>query len=67
MARTLIHVPERASTGDIVEIRVTIAHPMETGHRRGSDGGRWHPADGVRPAGEVVDSLQALLRAALLL
>ena len=36
-------------------------------HQPGSDGGRWHPRDGVRPAGEVVDSLPAFLRAALLL
>lgn len=36
-------------------------------HQTGTDNGRWHPADGVKPANETVDSLQALLRAALVL
>lgn len=38
MARTLIHVPERVRAGEVIEIRVTLSHPMETGHRRGNDG-----------------------------
>ena len=40
MARTLITVPQDAKRGDVVEIRVLIAHPMETGFRAGSDGKR---------------------------
>lgn len=36
-------------------------------HQAGTDDGRWHPADGVKPEKETVDSLQALLRAALVL
>jgi len=38
MARTLITVPQDAKRGDVIEIRVLIAHPMETGYRVGSDG-----------------------------
>lgn len=38
MARTLIHVPPNPKRGDVVEIRVTLAHPMETGYRPDSDG-----------------------------
>jgi hypothetical protein len=33
----------------------------------GSDNGRWHPADGPRVSGQVVDSFPALMRAALLM
>jgi sulfur-oxidizing protein SoxZ len=40
MARTLITVPQDAKRGDVVEIRVLIAHPMETGFRVGADGKR---------------------------
>jgi len=40
MARTLITVPQDAKRGDVVEIRVLIAHPMETGFRVGADGQR---------------------------
>ena len=40
MARTLITVPRDAKRGDVVEIRVLIAHPMETGYRAGADGRR---------------------------
>lgn len=36
-------------------------------HQAGSDHGRWHPSDGSKPEGEVVDSIEALLRAALVL
>jgi hypothetical protein len=33
----------------------------------GSDNGRWHPADGPRVSGQVVDSFPALMRAALMM
>ena len=33
MARTLINAPKTAKRGDIIEIRATIGHPMETGFR----------------------------------
>ncbi len=33
MARTLIHVPPSPRRGEVIEIRTTIAHPMETGFR----------------------------------
>lgn len=38
MARVLIQVPERARRGELIELRATIAHPMETGYRPGADG-----------------------------
>ena len=38
MARALIAMPATAKKGEIVEIRTLIAHPMETGYRRGDDG-----------------------------
>jgi sulfur-oxidizing protein SoxZ len=38
MARTLIQVPATARRGEVIEVRVTIAHPMETGYRPGADG-----------------------------
>ncbi len=36
--RVLLYAPAQARVGDVVEIRATAAHPMETGYRRGSDG-----------------------------
>lgn len=33
MARTLIHLPRQPRRGEVIEIRATIAHPMETGFR----------------------------------
>jgi sulfur-oxidizing protein SoxZ len=36
--RTLIQMPATARRGDVITIRATIAHTMETGYRRGSDG-----------------------------
>ncbi|MFG5382661.1 peroxidase family protein [Yoonia sp. R2-816] len=33
----------------------------------GSQSGLWHPVDGARPAGQVVDSFPAMMRAALLM
>ena len=47
MARTLITAPKSARRGDIIEIRVLIQHPMETGYRPGSDG-KVLPRDLVR-------------------
>ena len=38
MARTLIDAPASAKRGDIVEIRMLIAHAMESGHRAGPNG-----------------------------
>lgn len=38
--RTLIHMPKTARAGEVIEIRVTIGHPMETGYRPGMDGQR---------------------------
>lgn len=38
MARTLISVPAAARRGEIIEIKVLIAHVMETGYRPGADG-----------------------------
>ncbi len=38
MARTLINAPASAKRGEVITIRTTIAHPMETGFRPGSDG-----------------------------
>ena len=38
MARTLINAPSVARRGEVIEIRATIGHPMETGFRAGEDG-----------------------------
>lgn len=38
MARTLINAPSIAKRGEVIEIRATIGHPMETGFRPGDDG-----------------------------
>lgn len=38
MARTRITVPTQARRGEIIELRVLIQHPMETGYRRSSLG-----------------------------
>ena len=38
MARTLINIQPTAKRGEIIEIRATIGHPMETGFRPGDDG-----------------------------
>ncbi len=38
MARALINVPKSARRGDIIEIKTLISHPMETGHRAGTNG-----------------------------
>ena len=47
MARTLIQVPAGVRRGEVFEVRVTIAHPMETGYRPGADG-RVLPRDILR-------------------
>jgi sulfur-oxidizing protein SoxZ len=38
MARAIIHLPESARRGEVIEIRALIGHPMETGYRPGADG-----------------------------
>lgn len=38
MARTLIQVPKQARRGEVITLRVTIAHPMETGLRADTQG-----------------------------
>lgn len=38
MARTLINIPATARRGEIIEIRATIGHPMETGFRPDDNG-----------------------------
>ena len=38
MARVLISVPGTARRGETVEVKVLIAHPMETGFRPGPNG-----------------------------
>ncbi len=38
MARALVNVPAKAKRGEIVEIKVLISHPMETGFRIGAEG-----------------------------
>ena len=47
MAGTLIHIPDRVRAGEVIELRVTISHAMETGHRRDSSG-RLLPRDILR-------------------
>lgn len=47
MARTLINAPATARRGEVIAIRTTIAHPMETGFRPGSDG-KTLPRDIIR-------------------
>ncbi len=38
MARTLITMPASAKRDEVIEIRVLIQHPMETGYRRSNEG-----------------------------
>jgi sulfur-oxidizing protein SoxZ len=38
MSRALISVPARARRGDVIEIKILISHPMETGYRRDNVG-----------------------------
>jgi sulfur-oxidizing protein SoxZ len=37
-ARTLIQFPATARKGEVIQVRATIAHAMETGFRPGMDG-----------------------------
>lgn len=62
MARTLIQAPATARRGEVIQLRATIAHPMETGYRPGADG-RVLPRDIIRRFtcrynGEVVFSAE---------
>jgi sulfur-oxidizing protein SoxZ len=38
MARVLINIPKQAKKGDIIDIRVLISHPMESGQRHTDSG-----------------------------
>ena len=38
MARNILTVPRTAKTGEIIELRALIQHPMETGYQRSSEG-----------------------------
>lgn len=52
--RALVHLPKPLRRGEIVEVRATIAHAMETGYRRDADG-RMLPRDIVRRIEAHVD------------
>jgi sulfur-oxidizing protein SoxZ len=45
--RTLIDIPRQARRGEVVAVRATIAHPMETGFRSDASG-RTLPRDIIR-------------------
>ncbi len=45
--RAIVNIPGNIQRGQIVEVRATVAHPMETGHRRGN-GGEMVPRNIVR-------------------
>jgi sulfur-oxidizing protein SoxZ len=45
--RALVRAPALARVGEVMEIRVLVQHPMETGYRPGADG-RVLPRDIVR-------------------
>ena len=47
MARTLINAPKTARRGEVIEIRATIGHPMETGYRP-DDSGKILPRDIIK-------------------
>ena len=38
MPRVLVNVPKTARKGDIIDIKVLISHPMESGQRRDASG-----------------------------
>lgn len=38
MSEALVNIPATAAPGDIVEIKILISHPMETGFRPRADG-----------------------------
>lgn len=45
-------------------VGLVVNDPRSYWREPGSDNGRWRPHDGVQPAGEPIDSMPALLRAA---
>lgn len=45
--RAIVTLPPPASPGEVVELRVLVSHPMETGYRRDADG-RMLPRDLIR-------------------
>lgn len=47
MATAMVNIPETAAPGEIVEIKILISHPMETGFRPGMDG-KLLPRDIIR-------------------
>ena len=47
MATAMVNIPEIAAPGEIVEIKILISHPMETGFRPGMDG-KLIPRDIIR-------------------
>ena len=58
MARGIVFAPARAKRGERIEIRASVQHPMETGHRADGEGNTV-PRDIVRRvecrwAGELV-------------
>ena len=60
--RALLNLPKTARRGEVIEVRATVAHPMETGYRADADG-RVLPRDIVRRVecrygGEVVFSAE---------
>lgn len=40
MALARVQVPKEVKPGDLVEVRIVIRHPMETGYRRDAEGKR---------------------------
>lgn len=52
--RALITVPRTLRRGEVFEVRTLLAHPMETGYRRDSDG-RMLPRDIVRRMDVLLD------------
>ncbi|MGB1265765.1 MAG: peroxidase family protein [Nereida ignava] len=50
-----------------VLVGLVVNGPNTYWAQTGSDEGRWHPRDDVKPDGHTVDSLEGLMRAALLL
>ena len=62
MSRALIKLPATAASGEVIEIRTMIQHPMETGYRPGTNG-KLLPRDIIRRftcvySGEVIFSAE---------
>ena len=58
MATGILYAPKSARAGEVIEVRATVAHPMESGYRANSEG-QTVPRDIVRRlecrwAGELV-------------